>query len=274
MSCVIIASQNLAFCREIGERVAERLGYTCIGDGILAEAAGTYGISEEKLAQAIGDQLTFFGMGIGERKKQITYLQAALAGQLARGNVVYVGPLGHLLIQGISHVLKVHLIVPRENLIRYEMEVSGVSRAKAEKLQARRVQGQMKWIKQVFGVDADDRKLFDREIDLGELGAEEAVRLIVEQAGSPHYRPMTYSEQLMADKKAEYDVRARLVELDPEVRVECRGGKAEVFTRATGKSKAGRPDEIKRLVLELDSVTEVTVHVSEDMFGRMAGKDR
>ena len=99
---------------EIGEAVAEALGYTTVKDEAVVEASRPSGIPEAKLAEIVRREPTWWlalraiWSPIGSPCRQRF---AELAGD--RG-IVYHGHLGHELIPKFEHVLKVLLTAPME----------------------------------------------------------------------------------------------------------------------------------------------------------------
>ncbi|MFC1906918.1 AAA family ATPase, partial [Chloroflexota bacterium] len=109
MSIITISRGSYSRGKEIAEKVAEKLGYECIGRDSLIEASKQFNIPEIKLIRAIHGApsiLERFGYG---KEKYIAYIQAALLRHVKKDNIVYHGLAGHFLLEGISHVLKVRI---------------------------------------------------------------------------------------------------------------------------------------------------------------------
>jgi len=109
---ITISRGSFSGGRVVAECVAEKLGYRLVSREVLSAAAARYGIAEEKLTRALERAPGLWERLGHERRLYLTYIQAALCEALQADDVVYHGHAGHLLLRGISHVLRVRLIAP------------------------------------------------------------------------------------------------------------------------------------------------------------------
>ena len=100
--------------QEVAETVAQALGYRCVGREVLVAASRRYGIPEARLNEIVEKGPPWWERLVRDLRPYKIALQATLC-ELARdGKVVYHGHLGHELLSGIGHVLKVLLTAPIE----------------------------------------------------------------------------------------------------------------------------------------------------------------
>ncbi len=272
---VIAISYGYSATREnIATKVAEVLGYEAIGRQVLVSASEKFNIPESKLANAVHDIPSFFGMSVGKRKRYIAYILAAAAEYLKRDNIVYHGPAPHLIGQRISHVLKVRIITPLEVRVTFEMKRNNVSREEALELVAATEKQRRKWTKEAFGLDDTNSELYDLVIDMNQTSLDDTLELITTVVRDRKYQPMTYSLRCASNTELTYLVRAHLIDIDPEVAVRCEEGIVYVNTKAHGRAKEKNTAIIQQRLRELPGVENVEVSVADDLFERIAGTMR
>jgi len=110
----------------------------------------------------------------------------------------------------------------------------------------------MKW---VYGKDDADPSLYDLVINISHIGVEKAVELVTSTVRQKKFQAMTYSTRLMKNIELSCRVAATLIDIDPDIRVRSEDGNVHVHTKVVG-------------------VESVEVHMSEDLFDRIAGDMR
>jgi cytidylate kinase len=100
--------------QELAETVARALDYRCVGREVLVEASRRYGIAEAKLNEIVEKGPHWWERLLQDLRPYRTALQATLCELAHDGKAVYHGHLGHELLFGIGHVLKVLLSAPIE----------------------------------------------------------------------------------------------------------------------------------------------------------------
>src|SRR5574342_557849 len=95
--------------QELAESVAQALGYRCVGREVLVEASRRYGVPEAKLNEIVEKGPHWWERLLQDLRPYRIALQAALCELAHDGKLVYHGHLGHELLPGIGHVLKVLL---------------------------------------------------------------------------------------------------------------------------------------------------------------------
>ena len=115
MAIITISRGSYSRGKEVAEAVAARLGYECISRDVLLDASKRFNIPEVKLIRAIHDAPTLLQRMGHDRSAYMAYIRSALTWRVREDNVVYHGLAGHILLQGVSHVLKVRIIADIEN---------------------------------------------------------------------------------------------------------------------------------------------------------------
>ncbi len=274
MPIIIITCSSKKICQELGEEVAKALNYDLINDQVLQAASQRYDVEVEKLRKALNELPSLFGLSAETIKRYLAYIRASFAQLILKGDLVYNGPAGHLFIDGVSHVIKVRVIAPLDMLAEELANESKIPLAKAKKQVLKGEKTYHKWVKLFFHTDDTDSRRYDKVINLAQTTVAKATKTIVEMVSQPRYQPMTYSEHILKDTELAYRAIAELVDLDPDIQVKAREGALEVYTRAKSKQIQAHSELIKKRLEALDDITSLEIHVSEDLFDRMAGTMR
>jgi hypothetical protein len=172
--------------------------------------------------------------------------------------VVYHGHLGHELLPGIGHVLKVLLNAPiefrieqiqaRQNLtdIAARHYIEEVDKARSRRLMA------------MFGTDWRDPNRYDLILNMSKMSREGAKRVIIEAAKLEEYQPTPATNQAFSDLALGSRVHAVLF-ASPDVRgssleVRAQGGHIHV----KGRVEQGLEEEVVKLVKNVPGVNNVT----------------
>jgi cytidylate kinase len=265
MPTVIVSSLSHTSGETIAKEAASALGYEYVGEDVYEDASRRSGMPLEKIRKALSGASSLLGRSASARKRCFAYLQAAVAGRLLKENVVFHGPFGHLLVVGVSHVLTVRVLAPAEERIAAKMKSEGCGRKEAEKSIAREDKQRLSIAEEIFGVDDDDERRFDLVINTAEMDVASAVGIIVETARQERYKPMTYSLQRMEDIELSCRVRAALVDLDSDARVEAKKGDVRIRAKSSGRSTDKKMGEIRRVAEQQDGVVKVTVEAVSDL---------
>ncbi len=255
MSVVIISGESYCRREEIARESAQALGYTCISRDVLAEASRRYGVSQEKLEEALQNSSTFLDRFSNARTRNLAYFQAALMGALSRDNVVYYGEAAHMFLSGISHVLTVRLMADLEERVASRMEKEGLPEKKARELLLKETEQQKQWSASVFGTDGMEPERFDLVINVTQIGPKRAANIIVETAQDVKFQPITYSLKAMQDQELASRVRAALIDAYPDLAVSARDGEISISTKALKKKEKG--DLIRDQVQGMEGVRYV-----------------
>jgi cytidylate kinase len=206
--------------------LADRLGYQLVSrEDIIAEAS-RFGVSEERLQEAILKPFRFMERFRDQRRQYLAFVQEALCERAKGDRIIYHGNAGHLLLSGISHVLCVRLIAPLAYRIAAVMERRQLTREDAVRYIEQMDRQRQSWTRYLYGVDWLDPSLYDLTVNLQTLQVEGAVDLVAATALRPEFQPTEESQAAMADLLLASRVRAALAadqataSADVEVRAE------------------------------------------------------
>ena len=183
----------------VAECVAEQLGYRLISREILATAAERYGVDEQRLAQALDRAPGLWERLRHERQLYLLYIQGALLDEVERDNIVYHGHAGHLLLRGISHVLRVRLIAPMAFRINAAIERLRCTRDAAEDTVNRVDEERARWTRFLYGIDWNSPLLYDLVINLQDLGVRGACSVVRATAALSEFQSTDVSRKVVRD---------------------------------------------------------------------------
>jgi osmotically-inducible protein OsmY len=226
------------------------------------EASRHYRIPEAKLNEIVEKGPHWWERLLQDLRPYRIALQAALCELAHDGKVVYHGHLGHELLSGIGHVLKILLTAPIEfriqqvqarqmlNGVTVRHYIEEVDNARSRRLMA------------MFGADWRDPNRFDLILNMSRMRREGATRVIIEAAKLEEYQPTPASEQAFNDLALGSRVHAILF-ASPDVQ----GSALEVSARSGHVHIKGRvgpgleEDELVNLVTHIPGVTNVSTDV-------------
>lgn len=244
---------------EIAENVAAQLGYRSVSREVLVEASRRYGIPEAKFTEIIETEPRWWERWRENLRLYRIALQAAMC-EVAQGGdlVVYHGHMGHELLPGIRHVLKVLVTATIEFRIEQVRAREGLDDAAARRYIDHVDKARTRRLEAVFGADWRDPSRYDLVLNIARMKLETASHLIVEGARREEFQPTTESEQAFQDLTVMARAQAALV-MSPKTRnlnisIQAEKGVVRVAGILT---QPALQQEIVRLVEGVEGVTKV-----------------
>jgi len=210
MSIITISRGTLSGGQRLAKCLAMNLGYQIISREVLTEAAQQYGVSEESLARGLEQPPSFWDRFRIDRQIYLTVIRATLCHLVRENNVVYHGNAGHLLLQGVDHVLRVRVIAPLPFRIKAATEAHGFDEKEAEAYIRKKDEERVMWTRFLYGVEWRDPALYDVVLNLEKVTAEMACHMIVCMLERPEFQMTPESLRQLEDLYLASHVRARL----------------------------------------------------------------
>ncbi len=258
MSIITISRGTFSGGQALAECVAKKLGYRCLSrEELLRRAAKDFGVSEEKLNTALMNKPGFLeGLSL-RRIHYIAYVRAALCKEVQKDNVVYHGQAGHLLLQGVPHVLRLKIIADMEYRIKAAMERNHLTREEAIDYIKRMDEERNQWVKAIYHVDRNDPTTYDMVINLEHITIESACEVICRTVEA-EFRTTPESQRIMDDLVMATDIRAKIAAArnikDEDIEILCKDG---VVTILGSVSSIEDADRIRDLVRKQPGVKEI-----------------
>ncbi len=199
MAIIMISRGTFSGGQALAKALAARLGYPCISREEIVEAASWYAVPAETLAEMAQRPMSLWEPLGGERTAHIMSLRAALCERAEQGDLVYHGHAGHLLLPGISHVIRVRIIADMEFRIESVMRSHGLSRELAvsyiEKIDRERAE----WTQFLYGIEWDDPSHYDVVLNLSRMSIASASESVARMAEQPDFQPTPESRKIVRD---------------------------------------------------------------------------
>lgn len=247
--------------QELAESLAQALEYRCVGRELLVEASRRYGIPEAKLNEIVEKGPHWWERLLHDLRPYRIALQAALCELAHDGKVIYHGHLGHELLPGVTHVLRVLLIAPVETRIEQVRARQGLTDIAARHYIEEIDKARSRRLMAMFGTDWSDPSRYDLILNMGKMRREGARRVILEAAKLDEYQPTAASRRTFNDLALSSRVHATLM-ASPDIRgsaLEVRSTEGHVHV--AGRIDQGLEDQVVNLVKGVPGVTEVTTDV-------------
>lgn len=262
MAVISISRGSYSHGKEIAERVAERLGYTCISREVLLAASETFNIPEIKLARALHEAPSFWDKLSFGKQEYLAYVQCALLEYARKDNLVYHGLGGQFILRDVRHALKVYVLADVKTQLRVEMQRGGLTKADARAKLKRDDHERTEWALGLWGTDPLDPGLFDLMVHLRRITVEGAVDLICLTSSSEPFQTTPESQKAVEDLLLAAQVRSKLVREIPDVNVSADSGLVHVVTRAPGGQEGRLTAQIKELAGNVPGVADIRVKVT------------
>jgi len=217
--------------KSVAEKVAEKLNYGIISREVLLDASNHYNIPEIKLEKAIHDAPGILERYSHKKQEYISYIRSALVDKVVNDNIIYHGLAGHLLLKGISHVLKVRITANMESRISYVMKRDGISAHDAHALILENDNQRRKWTHSLYGQDPWDSSLYDLTIRIDKLSIDDAVNFICQTAKTDGFTTTEKSLQKIKDMALACHVKAALVHDFPDIGVTSEYGNVLIYLK-------------------------------------------
>ena len=264
MSIIAISRGTFSGGEALAKRVAERLGYRCLGrEENLEATTKKYRVSPEEFAAAMEKRPPFWERVLGERAAYLTIVRATLCEQSGGDNLVYHGYLGHRLLPGISHVIGVRVIADREFRVQAAMQQQHLGPDKARAYVEKVDKERQEWTRFLFGVDWNDSQLYDVVLNLSRLGLESASETVANLTRRDEFKATAESLKAMQNLTLQSRVAAALATdfrtQDTEVEVTAADG----IVTITGTTRWPEVEQaVPAVVRRVEGVKEVHSHVS------------
>ena len=259
MSIIAISRGTFSGGEALAKRVAERLGYQCLSrETNLEAAAKEYGVRAEDLVAAMEKRPPFWQRVLGERTAHLTFVRAALCEQARADNLVYHGLVGHLLLPGIAHVMRVRVIADMDYRIKVarEQQELGATEALAyiEKVDKERRQ----WVRFLFDVEWDDPNLYDVVLNVSRMSLGTACETVARLTECDAFKATTESRRAMENLTLASRVSAKLA-VDPRTRDVAVGVVADGgLVTISGETRLQEVNEaLQTVARQVDGVKEV-----------------
>ncbi len=268
MAIITISRGTFSGGQKLAECIAAKLGYRCISREVLVATAQEFGVSEEKLLEALTKKPWLLERLTRARDRYLAYIRATLLKEVKDEDVVYHGLAGHLLLKDVPHVFRIKVIANMEFRVKNAMERNNLSREEALQYIREVDEGRARWTRFIYDVDWNDPNLYDLVVNLDQIAIESACEVVCHLSNMEGYQRSDLSKKIITDMVLATHLRALIAAdkgiSDRGVEVVADGGVVTISGTVESIAEADRIRTIVRMepgVEEIDSRLRVRLPV-------------
>jgi cytidylate kinase len=258
MAIITISRGTMSGGRLLAEMLAGSLGYRCVSREIVVEAAGAFGVPEGRLLEAIEKGPSFFQKLTFQKERYLAYIQATLCEYAKDDDLIYHGHGGHLLLAGVSHVLRVRIVATMSYRIKAAVKQFGFSETEAVKYIRRVDKDRVKWTNFLYGRDWRSPDLYDIVFNLEGADLDFICEMVRHAIKQPQFQTTQESRKAMANLLTASRVRAALAGIPgirlSEMEVRADGGSVVITGRSMSQNVLDSIGEAARQVPGVERV--------------------
>ncbi|MEW5735038.1 MAG: cytidylate kinase-like family protein [Thermodesulfobacteriota bacterium] len=199
MQIVCISRGSYDYSKTLAEKLAGKLGCACISREMITDTATDFGIPVGRLEVAVlKNRPITEGMAI-EVDLFKAFVTTYLCERALNESLVYHGRTGHLVLPGLSHVLRVRAIAEMDARVKNSAERMNISWEKAKQYNVQVDEDIRRWVRRLYNVDWDDPSLYDMTISASHLSEENAAAILMNMAQMPEFTITPASRQALQD---------------------------------------------------------------------------
>lgn len=219
MAIITISRGTMSGGKKLAEMLAEKLGYRCVSREIVIKSAEDYGVPAEKLFEAVKKSPSFFQKLSFKRDRYLAYIQASLCEYAKDDKLIYHGNAGHILLHGVSHVLRLRLVAEMSYRVRVAMEQFGYSEKEASKYIEQVDKEREKWTEFLYGLDWRSPELYDIVFNLDSSNLDFVCEMTAHAVAQPQFQITPESDTALKNLLTASRVRAVLAGI-PKIRLD------------------------------------------------------
>ncbi|MEJ2216808.1 MAG: cytidylate kinase-like family protein [Gemmatimonadota bacterium] len=211
MSQIICVSRgSLSRGKELAEHLSRKLDYPVLSREDLIEAAIKDGIQVGKLETSMMKPRAFTERLARERDHYLAFCTAYLCDRAMEGPLIYHGRTGHLLLRGVSHLMRVRVVAEEEYRIAATMRKLNVGREQAQRYLDAVEEDRRNWARSMYGVSWEDASQYDVIVNVERMSVQNAASALVGMSQLPDFQMTPASRKAMEDLRLGARARLRL----------------------------------------------------------------
>jgi cytidylate kinase len=215
MPLIFISSESKTSRKQLAEDLSKKLGCPCLCREDLIYEATQAGIPVGKLEMAMVKSPAMNERVARQKERYLAFITSNLCERAMKQDFVYHGRAGHMLLQGISHIIKVRLVVDRETRIAEAMENLKLSREKADEYVKNIDEDIERWVRYFYNVERDEPSQYDVVVNLENMSMPNTSAMLCYLADLPDFKPTPASQRALESRSLEVRARKKLA-LDPQ----------------------------------------------------------
>lgn len=233
-------------------------------DEIIAGAVKSSGMNESKIVAAFSAKTSVFNRFTHEKERSVAHLRLSLANLMKDDNLLIAGPVGFLIPDKISHVLRVCLVAELKYRIQQATEREGVSEKNALQRIRQQDEDLAAWLKMLgLGEDPWAPGLYDIVLPMDKTEIAAAAALIREKAKSDVVAKTAHSQAALTDFLLAAQVEVQLAQEGHNVVVDAKKGAITLTINKNVLMLARLEEDLKSVVEKVPGVQSVTTRIGQ-----------
>jgi cytidylate kinase len=264
MPIIMISSPPHSGAEALASELVRKTGWPSLNRKQLVEAAREHGIKVGRLEISMIKSPEMHEKLAREKELYLSFISLAVCEQAARGNLVYEGRVGHLLLPRVNHRIRVGLVVPREIRVKNAMRALNLPQDKVMTYLDQLDEDIDKWARYVHRQDLNELGQYDFVLNLHNLSMGDASDVLHSMTAMPGFQPTTASMKVMADHYLTARAKLRLAD-DERTRNADLGVKADsgIITVTYMPRQESLASEIPKVLQDLENCREVRCTMAE-----------
>ncbi len=258
MQIICVSRGTFSGGKKLAEALAALLGCDCLSREELTDAATRAGIPVDKLEMNIVHRHPMTEHLAIEKERYKAFVTATLCERALKNNIVYHGRTGHLVLPGVTHVMRVRVIMDPEQRMQAAMQRLGLGREKARKYVTEIDRDRRLWVRGLYNIDWRDPGFYDMVINLSHINVENAAAGLLSMVRLPEFQATPITLQAVSDLWLAARCRLAIVAdqrtSDMDVKVRSDHGLVSVTYLPRNESRAGLIPEV---LSKIDGIVRV-----------------
>lgn len=258
MPIITISRGSYYHGKSIAEKLAKKLGYSCLSRDQVVENLDKFHLPEIKLIRGLNDAFSVLDRFPHGNKRFKAAIRSAILQHFLSGNMVYHGLVGHHFVKDISHVLKVRIIADTKKRVADEMARENISEEKARYILKKDDEERRKWGMFLYGIDIMDPETYNLIIRVGHLSEDDAVDIIVNAVKLQAFHETDESKAALADSAMLALVSEKLLDF-PNAVVAAQNGKVAISLKVPEDQQPVIHERINQMLADIDGMNELII---------------
>jgi cytidylate kinase len=227
MPIITISRGSYYHGKSIAQKLAKKLGYTCISRDRIVDNLEEFHLPEIKLTRGLNDAFSILDRFPHGKKRFKTAIKSEILQHFTEGNIVYHGLVGHHFVRNISHVLKVRILADTDRRVKNEMARENIPEEQAQYILKNDDDERRKWGMFLYGIDITNAEDYNIILRIGHLSEDEAVDIIANAATLPSFQETIVSQTMLTDSATTALVARKLFDF-PSATVAVKNGSVKI----------------------------------------------
>jgi cytidylate kinase len=189
VSVLLVSRGSMSGGEIIAQCLSHNAGFRCVTREDLIASVNEHGELATRVTMSVQKATEHYESFSALRRPYKILMRHALLEYARRDNLAYFGYSGHLLVEGISHFVRVRLLVPLALRIRTTMQHLHCAESEAREHIRRVDDERIRWARFMYGQNIRDPRQYDLCINTEKLSFESVCSLLVRALDEKDFQP-------------------------------------------------------------------------------------